>query len=374
VVRGDRTIPFDDVNSTRILLAAQPMDGGVARHVVSLVEALPQDRFAVDVACPRGSLTWASLEGAPGVELHAIGAHRRPAPGDARSWLALLRLAGAADVVHVHSSKAGFLGRLASFARGKRRACVFTPHGWSFWAADGAEGRLYAGLERVAAGWCAAIVALSQDERAAGLEQGVGQPEQYHVIPNGVDLARFALPREPVRGRILMVGRLAPPKRPDLALRALARARDRVPEAELWIVGDGPLGAGTERLAGELGVGEAVRFLGHRDDVPELLASAECALLASDYEGCPLAVVEAMAAGVAVAATDAGGTGELVRPGETGALSEKDDAEGLARALEQVLANPVELGAAGRKIAQAELSLDTMVGHLVALYEDVLRR
>jgi len=349
------------------------MDGGVARHVVSLVEALPRDRFTVDVACPRGSLTWASLEGAPGIELHAIGAHRRPAPGDVRSWLALLPLAGRADVVHVHSSKAGFLGRLASLARGKRRACVFTPHGWSFWAADGAEGRLYVGLERVAAGWCGAIVALSQDERAAGLEQGVGRPEQYRVIPNGVDLARFALPREPVRGRILMVGRLAPPKRPDLALRALARARARVPQAELWIVGDGPLGAGAERLAGELGVAEAVRFLGHRDDVPELLASAECALLASDYEGCPLAVVEAMAAGVGVAATDAGGTGELVRPGKTGALSEKDDAEGLARALEQVLANPVELGAAGRKVAQAELSLDTMMGRLVALYEDLTK-
>src|SRR5206468_141196 len=80
------------------------------------------------------------------------------------------------------------------------------------------------------------------------------------------------------------------------------------------------------------------RFLGHRDDVPGLLATAECALLASDYEGCPLAVVEAMAAGVAVAATDAGGTGELVRAGETGMLSAKNDAEGLADALEQVLA------------------------------------
>ena len=81
-----------------------------------------------------------------------------------------------------------------------------------------------------------------------------------------------------------MVGRLAPPKRPDLALRALAA---RAPDAELQIVGDGPLQAGAERLAAELGVAERVRFLGHRDDVPELLARAECALLASDYEGSP---------------------------------------------------------------------------------------
>jgi glycosyltransferase involved in cell wall biosynthesis len=354
-------------------MAAQPMDGGVARHVVSLVEALPRDRFAVDVACPRGSLTWDSLEGAAGVELHAIGSHRRPALGDARTLVTLLPLAGRADIVHVHSSKAGFLGRLASLARRKRRACVFTPHGWSFWAADSAERRLYAGLERVAACWCGAIVALSQDERAAGLQEGVGRPEHYRVIPNGVELARFALPRKPVRGRILMVGRLAPPKRPDLALRALALVRERVPEAELWIVGDGPLRPEAERLADAVGVAEAVRFLGHRDDVPELLAGAECALLASDYEGCPLSVVEAMAAGVAVAATDVGGTGELVRPGQTGALSDKGDADGLAHALEQVLALPTELGAAGRKVAEAELSLDTMVSRLTALYDELSR-
>jgi len=355
-------------------MAAQPMDGGVARHVVSLVEALPRERFAVDVACPRGSLTWASLEGAAGVELHAIGSHRRPALSDARTLMALLPLVGRADVVHVHSSKAGFLGRLASLPRRKRRACVFTPHGWSFWAADGAEGRLYAGLERVAAGWCGAIVALSEDERAAGLAQGVGRPELYRVIPNGVDLARFSLPREPVRGRILTVGRLAPPKRPDLALRALAQVRERIPEAELWVVGDGPLRADAERLAGELGVTEATRFLGHRDDVPELLATAECVLLASDYEGCPLSVVEAMAAGLGVAATDAGGIGELVRPGETGALSAKGDPEGLAEALELVLSQSGEMGAAGRRIAEAELSLDTMLGRLVGLYDQLMAR
>src|SRR5438045_23264 len=189
------------VKPCRILMAAQPMDGGVARHVVSLVEALPRERFAVDVACPRGSLTWASLEGAAGVELHAIGSHRRPALSDARTLMALLPLVGRADVVHVHSSKAGFLGRLASLPRRKRRACVFTPHGWSFWAADGAEGRLYAGLERVAAGWCGAIVALPEDERAAGLAEGVGRPALDRVIPHGVDLARRSRPRAPGRGR-----------------------------------------------------------------------------------------------------------------------------------------------------------------------------
>jgi glycosyltransferase involved in cell wall biosynthesis len=359
----------------RLLLAAQPYDGGVARHLVSLVRALPAERFAVDVACPRGSLTWTLLEGS-GVALHPIESHREPRPGDARSWATLVRLAGRADVIHVHSAKAGFLGRLAAATRGRRRDCVFTPHGWSWWAAEGVEARLYLNLERLAAHWCRTIVALSADERDAGLAARVGDPGQYRVIPNGVPLERFALPRRPVRGRILMVGRLAPPKRPDLAIRALASVREQVPDAELHIVGDGPLRTEAEALAAGLGIAGAVRFLGTREDVPELLAEAECALLASDYEGSPLAVVEAMAASVAVVATKVGGVGELVRPGATGAIAPKGDAEALARALLEVLGDPEQaaaLGAEGRRFAQEELSLDRMVGSLVGLYEETAR-
>jgi glycosyltransferase involved in cell wall biosynthesis len=361
------------VKRSRLLLAAQPPDGGVAHHLVTLVRGLPADRFDVDVACPRGSLAWESLEGT-GVGLHPIESHREPRPGDARSWATLLRLAGEADVIHVHSAKAGFLGRLAAATRGRRRTCLFTPHGWSWWAADGVEARLYLGLERMAAHWCRTIVALSADERDAGLEAGVGDPEQYRVIPNGVPLERFALPRRPVRGRIVMVGRLAPPKRPDLAIRALAGVRERVPEAELQVVGDGPLCEEAEALAADLGLAGAVHFLGNREDVPELLAEAECALLASDYEGSPLAVVEAMAASVAVVATEVGGVGELVRPGATGGVAPKGDADALAEALVEVLADPghtAALGAEGRRVAELELSLDRMVESLVALYDEV---
>src|SRR5436190_7556052 len=359
---------------SRLLLAAQPLDGGVARHLVTLVEALPPGGFQVDVACPRSSQAWAALEGRPEVTLHAIQAHRHPEPGDLRSWVTLEGLVGRADVVHVHSSKAGFLGRLAAFTRGKRSSCAFTPHGWSFWAADGAEAALYRRLERLAAHWCNAIVTLSRDELSAGIEAGIGRPEQYHVIPNGVPLERFALPRAPVRGRILMVGRLAPPKRPDLALRALVGVRERVPEAHLRLVGDGPLRAESEQLAAELGLGDAVSFLGYRDDVPQLLAEAECALLASDYEGGPLAVVEALAAGVPVVATDAGGVGELV--GSAGAVT-GPDASALAAALTDVLVDPgraASLGAAGRREAESRLSLEHMVGRLVALYGELMPR
>ena len=357
----------------RILIAAQPLDGGVSSHVVSLAQALPRDRFAVEVACPRESLTWSSLEGSD-VVLHAIEPNRKPAPADARSLQALVRLVGRVDVVHVHSAKAGFLGRLAAVSRGRRGSCVFTPHGWSFWAATGAESRLYLELERLAAHWCRTIVALSTAEREAGLEARIGRPEQYRTIPNGVPLDRYALKRSPVPGRILMVGRLAPPKRPDLALRALAELRQRDPDAELHFAGDGPLRAESERLAAELGVERAVQFLGTRDDVPELLAEASCALLASDYEGGPLAILEALAAGVPVVATDVGAVTDQIEPGRTALIAPHDDPAALAAALEEVLSDPkraAELGEAGRLDAQARFSLDGMVDRLAALYEEL---
>src|SRR3954470_1047865 len=183
--------------SRRILLAAQPLDRGVAQHVTELARALPARGFSVDVACPRGSTTWTSLSGVDGVALHAIQPQRRPAPADARSLGALLRLVGQADVVHVHSAKAGFLGRFASAVRGRRERCVFTPHAWSFWAVEGAEAGLYRRLERLAARWCRTIVALSSDERDAGLTANIGRSEQYRVIPNGISLERFGLPRSP---------------------------------------------------------------------------------------------------------------------------------------------------------------------------------
>jgi glycosyltransferase involved in cell wall biosynthesis len=360
----------------RILLASQPVDAGVPQHVLDLVASLDPERFAIDVACPPESTLWAGLGSMAWVSRHPIGGAREPSAGDAVTLGRLLRLAGSADLVHGHSSKAGFLARLASRLRRRSGACLFTPHGWSFWSAEGGKARAYLALERAAARWCRVILSVSAHERDAGLAAGVGRAEQYRVIPNGVDLDRFAAEPHPVAGRVVMVARLAAPKRADLAVRALARVRARVPSATLRLIGDGPDRPGVERLAAELGVGEAVEVLGTRSDVPALLAEASCLLLASDYEGCPLTVLEAMAAGVPVVATRVGGVPELVDEGETGLLAPAGDADGIAAALEQVLSDAVlarRLGSAGRERARREYSRARMAAETVAVYDELLR-
>lgn len=357
-----------------VLIAAQPLHGGVAAHVIQLVEGLPAQEFEINVACPRESTIWTELEGRDGVVLHRVRPHRQPGPGDLATLAHLRPLVRRAEVIHAHSSKAGFLARLAALTSGQRRRCIFTPHGWSFWAADGAEARLYRSLERLAAHWCHSLVALSEAERTAGLAAGVGREEQYRVILNGVDVERFSIKPEPVPDRIVVVTRFAPPKRNDLLVDAVALIRRTRPQAELHVVGDGPDRETLERQIGELGLDGAVRLLGLRDDVPELLSRAACFVLASDYEGCPLAVIEAMAAGVPVVATGVGGVPELVADRESGLLVGPGDAPALAAAIEALLSDPArarQMGEAGRAIARSRLSHERMISDVLRLYEEV---
>ena len=345
----------------RLLVVSQPLGEGVPRQVLDTLALLDPDRFEIDVACPPQSILWDGLRGRTDLRLHALSARRRPAPADALTLRTLLPLVARADVVHAHASKAGFVTRLACALRGQTRRCVFTPHAWSFWA-----GRRYAAAERLAARWCRYLLVVSEAERRAGLDVGVGTPEQYRVVPNGIDLARFAVERRPVPGRVLCVARLAPQKRPDLLVRAFRRI-----DGELQLVGDGPLRADVERLIAELGLAERVRLLGARDDVPELRAEASCVALASDYEGCPLTVLEAMAAGVPVVATRVGGVPELIDDGRTGLLVPPGDEEALAAAIARALADPGGLGAAAREVARRRFSRERMASEIEAVYDEV---
>lgn len=358
----------------RVLLACQPLHSGVPHHVLDLVRSLDPARYRLALACPRESVLWPELEGSA-VELHAISQAREPRPSDVRTLVTLLRLVRDADIVHGHSAKAGFLVRLAALLGGRRRRCVYTPHGWSFWSSGGVVGGAYLRLERLAARWCRTIITLSADERDAGLAGRVGSRDDYEVIPNGVELARFAAPSAPVPGRILMVGRFVPPKRHDLVLRAFAEIHAGFPGSELWFVGDGEGLPAAERLAAELGVAAATRFLGVRADVPDLLAEAACVVLASDYEGCPLSVIEAMAAGVPVVATGVGGVPEVVGDNVTGILTTPGRVDELARGVAELLADEqkaAELGAAGRIAARERFSREQMAAATERVYARIV--
>jgi glycosyltransferase involved in cell wall biosynthesis len=159
--------------------------------------------------------------------------------------------------------------------------------------------------------------------------------------------------------------------------RHLLDAAARLPGIRFLFAGDGPEKAALSQRASHLGIADRITFLGQRQDVPALLASCDLFVLPSLFEGLPLAILEAMAAGKAVVASAVGGSPEAVLHGETGLLVPPADAASLASAICTLAADPdlrQRMGAAGRSRVSAEFSADTMARRTVAVYEELLGR
>jgi glycosyltransferase involved in cell wall biosynthesis len=205
-------------------------------------------------------------------------------------------------------------------------------------------------------------VCISEHVRRVALARAPWAGSFMHVVPNGVDVARFdrrRLPTDGGRVRFVALGRLEPRKGVDIALRALAR----VPNAELAVVGEGESRAMLESLARTLGVGDRVRFLGFASDVRDEIARAHLALSSARSEGLGIALLEAMAMGRAVVALPTGGVPEIVRHGETGWLALGDDEDALARAMRDAIERPEEMsrrGARARDRVVERFSVDAM--------------
>jgi L-malate glycosyltransferase len=204
-------------------------------------------------------------------------------------------------------------------------------------------------------------------------------PDRVLVVRNGIDLRRFdALAARPVDSPlpqggplVAAVANLWPVKDHRTLLDAADQVRRRIPDVRFAFVGDGPEREPLRRRIAELGLGNAVHLLGTRYDVPAILARASAFCLSSHAEGLSNAIMEAMAAGLPVVATDAGGNAELVRDGVTGFVVPVGDGRAIARRLVELLSNgrlAREMGRSGRVAAERELSLDAKRSAVRELY------
>ncbi len=291
-------------------------------------------------------------------------------------------------IVHTHTAKAGTLGRLA--ARVCRvPAVVHTYHGHVLQGYFGpAKSRLFLAVERWLAYHTDRLLAVSERVRRELLDLGIGRPDRFDVLPLGLDLERF-LDAEARRGELRrelgltereflvgIVARLVPIKAHEVFLRSAAVVAGRLPGARFLVVGDGERRAELEAMAGVLGLGERVRFIGWRRDLERVYADLDVAVLTSRNEGSPVSLIEAMAAARPVVATRAGGVPDLVEEGVNGVLVEVDDVEALARALEAVGVDPDRrraLGDAGRKRVYPAFSAPRLIADVDRLYRDLLR-
>ena len=331
----------------------------------------------------------ADREGARSVYVDSL---RQPVafPHDA---LALRRLTAIVrafrpHVVHTHTAKAGFLGRLAALSARPRPVIVHTFHGHVLEGYFGpARTGLYRTLERGLARVTDRLIGVSEATIDDLVRLDVAPRERFALVPLGLDLSPFAGVDARARTdarvelgvaseEILLsyVGRIVPIKRLDLLLQAVSRAIPREPRLRLAIVGDGERRPEVERLAESLGIAPRVSFLGYRRDLPRIAAASDMAVLSSDNEGTPVALMEAGAAGVPAVATRVGGVPVVVGSG-CGALVPRGDATAFADALVVLAHDPDrlrEMGGRARSHVLAHFSADRLIADVDALYRGLL--
>lgn len=350
--------------------------GGAQTYVRQLLPAA-REAFDVTVAAHgEGPLRDGAAElGVPFVPLRHVRRALSPVH-DPLGLLELVRLFRRLrpDVVHLNSSKAGILGRVAARLAGVP-VCVFTAHGWAFNAAGGTSARVYRAADRVVAGLADCIVCVCEADRRAGIAAGTCSEERSVVIRNAIEPGAAPSRDEPGGPpvEIVSVGRLAEQK--DYATLVSALALLPAGSARLRVLGEGPLRPALEAQVAELRLGEAVDLHGEVADVRPHLERAEVFALTSRWEGLPISVLEAMAAALPVVASRIDGLPEAVADGETGLLVPPQDPEAAAAALERLVADAGlrrRLGSAGRRRVEELFSLPGWQDAHLALYRRLL--
>lgn len=358
-----------------------------------LARFLEREGHTVHFACARGDHLPRLLEN--GFTVHVIPFVRPLHPWcDGTALLSLWRLMRRQgyDLVHTHTSKAGVIGRLAARLAGVP-AVAHTVHG--FYVHENMhpwKARFFGSIEWFAGRFADAIFFQSTEDVELARRIAIGTDESRVWIGNGIDLERFRpgllsaaevtkRRRElgiPAGAKVVgIIALLEEHKDHRTLFEALRLAKPRLGEARLLVIGDGPLRDELPRLAETMGLRGAVLFLGFRRDTPELLSLMDVFVLPSHWEGLPRSILEAMAVGKPVVATDIRGCREEVVDGITGRLFPVGDARALADALAGILMDPDKaraMGEAGRGRAEELFDEEAVFRRMLHGYEKILSK
>jgi glycosyltransferase involved in cell wall biosynthesis len=372
----------------KVLIVTEATGAGSGRHVAELAEGLLNAGCAVhllysDLRAERPFLN--ALASLKGLHAHRVQMRREPHWSDLLCLWQIRRYiqrAGAFDVVHAHSSKAGVLARLAAFGTGAAK--IYTPHAIRTMdpTLHPAVRELYrtveVGLARTS---CEAVIAVSEHERQHVI--GLGVPAaKTHMVTNGIPPVRLngrpAIRAElgiaPDDVAIGFIGRLVPQKAPGRFVATVASVARHHPQVRGILVGSGPLRDSVHKTAREAGIFERIVWVTNRQG-PEVLPAFDMLLMPSLYEGMPYVLLEALAVGVPVIATDVGGAAEAIEDQSTGFIVPQNDAAALLEKVRLLVEN-VELRQAMAKAAlrkSGEISVERMVEQTLQVYRTALR-
>ena len=292
------------------------------------------------------------------------------------------------NIVHTHTSKAGILGRWAAFFAGVP-VIIHTPHGHIFWGYfGGLKTRLFILLEKISVLITDRLVMLTRQEKNDHLHFHIAPEDKFSVVHSGINLDRFSnLSVEPAamkrkleipEGNLVVgtAGRLTHVKGYRYLIEAAGKIVDKRPDTIFVFLGDGELLDELKNMTFRLGIEENVRFPGWRQDVAEVMSIFDIFLLPSLNEGMGRVLVEAMALGKPLVASNVGGIPDLVVDGKNGFLVPVGDVETTAARIRGLLDDPekrIKMGELGRKMA-VNYSADAMIQKIDRLYVELLKR
>ncbi|HEY4818063.1 MAG TPA: glycosyltransferase [Candidatus Acidoferrum sp.] len=354
--------------------------GGAERVAVHIVRGLSRQRYEPIVISFTGRLgcDLDTLLEEAGIEVRYLGKH------SGFDYRVYSRLHPALkyyrpDIVHTHLHVLRYA--LPSLLLLKRTSLLHTVHNLAEREIE-PRGRW---IQRYALNHGVVPVAVAQ-EVALSLER-LYEIRRCRVISNGIPTNCYANPQTPRREwrakqgfadedvLFVCVARFAPQKNHALLLKAFAQGPASHPKAHLVLVGEGVLREGLEEQAKNLGLTDRVHFLGLRTDIPDVLGAMDVFVLSSDWEGNPLSIMEAMASGLSIVSTDAGGVPKLLESGKEGFIVARGDVQALANSMASLLRDREarqSFGNAAAQRAKENFDVSTMVQAYEELYENLV--
>lgn len=376
------------MSKIRVLrLIARMNVGGPAIQITGLMKSLSEAKFEhklITGFCDKNEVDYIELSESQLKETKVDGFGRSiNVFSDFKVLLAIRREINSfqPDIIHTHTAKAGFLGRIASLLTLRRQIRVHTFHGHLLNGYFGKfKTRLVILIERVLAKFTDKLVTVGSQVRDELLAVKVGDLHKYTVIGPGLEigtlpervssLKSFGLPED--KFIVTWIGRAVPVKAPHRIFEVARVCGERKLRVQFVIVGDGPLLGDLKDLVKELSV--PVTFLGWQSDIEKVLSFSDLVLLTSENEGTPVALIQAQMAGIPVLTTNVGSASEVMKDKQSG-FCLKYSAEDFADKIE-LLANDIEMrtsfGIVGKDYAQNNFSLNRLVEDHAQLYQNLI--
>ncbi len=360
-----------------IVYLVRPADGGIKSHLLALLSGLDATRFTPIVVCPPASALFneVSRAGYTVIPLNLVGELNPTKDLSAAYQLRRILNQIRPDILHIHSAKAGFVGRLAVASMRRRPRVVMTAHSFIFDERVSPRKRaLMSWIERRLLRYTDRMIAVSTALRGELVTEMRLDPAKIDVIYSGIEFADYE--KSPHAGmRVGTMARLAPQKGVEYFVEAAASILAKFPLATFTIIGDGPFRPHLEELADKLGIREAIEFTGFRSDALEIVKDFDVFVLASTSETFGLSLVEALSQSVPVVASKVGGIPEIIDGKSTGLLAEPGNPDDIAGKVCRLLEDrrfAEQLAHDGCAFVRAHFSRDRMVIETEKLYDSLV--